>query len=268
MPGLPGSQGGNRRGTQQGCDLTISPIPQSLRYLRPPRGPRAERSRRGPPTALVAAGGQPREPGAPGSPGPATAEEGQTTGPRAWRAVQVRAAKWPGAARSQAALVGFSPQRPEPAEGGAQRTPAAASRLSISLSLRKQKEPAGLRGSPSPRWESVLPPNRLALGARGGGGAGRVRACPERNRPRHASQGRTTARAPALGLGKHLRVPSEPGYPAARVLGAPGCGVGKGDRDSAPCLRRKTVVPNVLAPSAVLQCPDTLGSDSVRVTRL
>lgn len=24
--------------------------------------------------------------------------------------------------------------------------------------------------------------------------------------------------APALGLGKHLRVPSEPGYPAARVL--------------------------------------------------
>ena len=39
MPGLPGSQGGNPRGTQQGCDLTIPQSPQSLRYLRPPRGP-------------------------------------------------------------------------------------------------------------------------------------------------------------------------------------------------------------------------------------
>lgn len=39
MPGFPGSQGGNRRGTQQGCDLTIPLNPQSLRYLRPPCGP-------------------------------------------------------------------------------------------------------------------------------------------------------------------------------------------------------------------------------------
>lgn len=133
MPGLPGSQGGNRRGTQQGCDLTIPLNPQSLRYLRPPRGPAGRalppRSPDGSPRSWWAAPGsralrgpqarrqQKREPGRrapergaqsrselPNEPGAARAPETPSSAPESLRLSRPRG----GAADSSRRLPAFS----------------------------------------------------------------------------------------------------------------------------------------------------------------
>ena len=89
MPGLPGPQGANRRGSQQGCDRTTAPSPRTLTYLRPPRAPAAAPRR----LAAQLAGG-PREPGAPGPQVRRRQErEPGLPVPKRWRAVRARAAE-------------------------------------------------------------------------------------------------------------------------------------------------------------------------------
>lgn len=191
--GTPRTSGCEPPGHPTGLRSNDSPEPRNS-YLRPPRGPAAVPRR----LAAQLAGG-PREPGAPGSPGPASAGAGtRATGPGAL-------ARCPGPSGRVSPAPPARPGCPRrplthsfwAGRGAAQRTPAAASPpLPFPLSLRKQKEPAGLQGCPSPREGKFRPPPACPRGA---GRSWRWDCCGarrERGRSRHASRGPPPAARP------------------------------------------------------------------------
>ncbi|XP_007470980.1 PREDICTED: basic proline-rich protein-like [Lipotes vexillifer] len=160
--GAPRTSGCEPPGHPTGLRSNDSPEPPNS-YLRPPRGPAAVPRR----LAAQLAGGS-REPGAPGSPGPGSAGAGtRATGPGAL-------ARRPGPSGRVSSAPPERLGRPRrplthsfwAGRGAAQRTPAAASPpLPFPLSLRKQKEPAGLQGCPSPSEGKFRPPPACPRGA-------------------------------------------------------------------------------------------------------